>query len=113
MARHVGNYGFDVDTGKPQAATRLVRVDPDRTVHVEKPEFVFPNGMALVDSEATMILAETFGERLSTCHVSPEGQPRAGPVLAELPEGSGADGIAWTEPGWSGSPVRTEASCLR
>ena len=41
---YVGNYGYDVDAGRTVAPTHLVRVDPDRSVHVEAPEVIFPNG---------------------------------------------------------------------
>lgn len=34
---YVGNYGFDYEHGEDPSATRLVRVNPDRSVHLEEP----------------------------------------------------------------------------
>jgi sugar lactone lactonase YvrE len=90
---YVGNYGYDVDAGAPMRSTHLVRVDPDGSVHVEPPELVFPNGMVLVDEEATLVVAETFGDRLTAVQVGPGGSLSDPRVLVRLPDGSGPDGI--------------------
>lgn len=91
---YVGNYGYDVDAGAPQEPTRLVRVDPDRSLHVEEPELVFPNGMVLVDDETRLVVAETFADRLTSCRVDEDGRLTDARVLLQLPQGSGPDGIA-------------------
>jgi sugar lactone lactonase YvrE len=91
---YVGNYGFDVEHGEAPVPTRLVRVDPDRSVTVEAPEFMFPNGTIVVDDGRTMIVAETFSDRLTELQVAPDGSLSEPRVLAELPKGSGPDGIA-------------------
>jgi sugar lactone lactonase YvrE len=90
---YVGNYGYDVDAGAPVAATHLVRVDPDRSVHVEAPEVVFPNGCVLIDDGRTMILSETFADRVSALTVASDGSLSDRRIVLELPEGSGPDGI--------------------
>jgi sugar lactone lactonase YvrE len=91
---YVGNYGFDVDHGEAPVPTRLVRVDPDRSTHVESPELMFPNGCVLVDDGRTMIVAETFGDRLTELRVAPDGTLSEPRVLIDLPVGCGPDGIA-------------------
>jgi sugar lactone lactonase YvrE len=91
---YVGNYGYDVDAGAPLEATHLVRVDPDRSVHVEAPDVVFPNGCVIVDDGRTLIVAETFGERVTELQVASDGSLHDPKVLIELPAGSGPDGIA-------------------
>jgi sugar lactone lactonase YvrE len=91
---YVGNYGFDYEQGEAQASTHLVRVDPDGTVHTEAPPLMFPNGTILVDDGHTMIVAETFGDRLTAMAVSADGALTDPYVMAELPKGSGPDGIA-------------------
>ena len=90
---YVGNFGFDYEGGEPPAATRLVRVDPDGSRHVEAPELMFPNGAVLVDDGTAMIVAETLGDRLTELQVAPDGSLHDPRVLVELPEGSGPDGI--------------------
>jgi sugar lactone lactonase YvrE len=107
---YVGNYGFDYEVGEPQAPTRMVRVDPDRSVHVETPEMVFPNGTVLLDSQ-TLLVAESFADRLTTFHVAVDGHLESPRLFAQLPEGSGPDGIALDASGrvwvacWSASRV--------
>jgi sugar lactone lactonase YvrE len=91
---YVGNYGFDFEHGEPEAPTHLVRVDPDGSRHVEAPELMFPNGTILVDSGQTMIVAETMGDRLTAMQVAADGCLEDPRVIAELPKGSGPDGIA-------------------
>jgi sugar lactone lactonase YvrE len=95
---YVGNYGFDVDAGAPVEPTRLVRIDPDGSVHVETPEVIFPNGMVLVDDGRTLLVAETLGDRVTALDVAADGGLGNPQVVATFPPGSGPDGIctdAW------------------
>jgi sugar lactone lactonase YvrE len=91
---YVGNYGYDVDAGAPVAPTHLVRVDPDRSVHVEAPEVVFPNGCVLIDDGRTLVVAETFADRVTAFVVNDDGALRDPRVVIELPAGCGPDGMA-------------------
>jgi sugar lactone lactonase YvrE len=96
---YVGNYGFDVDHGAPQATTRLVRVDPDGAIYVEEPEFLFPNGAVFADAGRTMFVAETFGDVVSQVDVHPDGSLHNRRVLHEFGKGTGPDGIAFDAQG--------------
>jgi sugar lactone lactonase YvrE len=111
---YVGNYGFDVDHGAAQASTHLVRIDPDRSVHVETPDLLFPNGMALVDDGTTLLVAETFGERVTALRVGPDGSLGEASVLVDLPAGSGPDGIAVDAQGriWIPCAFSSRAVCV-
>jgi sugar lactone lactonase YvrE len=91
---YVGNYGFDVDNGAPVEPTHLVRVDPDRSVHVEEPEVIFPNGCVISDDGQRMTVAETFADRVTSFAIADDGSLSDPRVLVELPAGSGPDGIA-------------------
>ncbi|HTW20939.1 MAG TPA: SMP-30/gluconolactonase/LRE family protein [Mycobacteriales bacterium] len=96
---YVGNYGYDVDAGAPVEATHLVRVNPDGAVLVEPPEVVFPNGCVIVDDGWTLLVAETFADRVTEMSIGRDGglfDPRP---IVELPAGSGPDGIAVTADG--------------
>jgi sugar lactone lactonase YvrE len=91
---YVGNFGFDDEAGEIPEPTRLVRVDPDGSVHVEEPELVSPSGPILLDDGRTMVLAETFADRLTELQVGEDGRLDEPRTIAELPEGSGPEGIA-------------------
>jgi len=82
---YVGNFGYDLHedmhhreipeilADESAAATRLVRVTPDGTVHVEADGVRFPNGMALIDGGRTLILAETLRLQLTAFDVAADG----------------------------------------
>lgn len=90
---YVGNYGFDYEHGETKKPTRMVRVDPDRSIHVEEPEMWFPNGTILIEGGARMVVAESYGDRLTSYRVGADGSLDDQKVLAELPVGCGPDGI--------------------
>jgi sugar lactone lactonase YvrE len=90
---YVGNYGYDVDAGAAIEATHLVRVDPDRSIHVEAPEVIFPNGCVLIDDERTLVVAETFADRVTALTIEADGSLSDPRTIAELPPGSGPDGL--------------------
>lgn len=112
----VGNFGFDLMGGAPLQAAQLVRVAPDGAVTVVPGALQFPNGAMITADGRTLIVGETFGNRLSAFDVDTDGQlgPRrdwaafgALPPLAELsvvlpqlkvaPDGAAldADGAVW------------------
>ncbi|MBN9738932.1 MULTISPECIES: SMP-30/gluconolactonase/LRE family protein [unclassified Pseudonocardia] len=67
----VGSFGFDLMNGAPRAAAPLLRVDPDGTVTTATEPLHFANGPALTGGE--LVVAETFGNRLSAFPVGPDG----------------------------------------
>ena len=69
---YAGNFGFDLMGGEDPRATRLVRIDPDGTASVAAEDLWFPNGMVLTD-DGTLIVAETFGGRLTAFDVGADG----------------------------------------
>jgi len=70
---YVGNFGYDHHNGEARRTTRLIRVDPDRSVHQEAGDLTFPNGTALTPDGKTLIVAETHVGRISTFKVGPDG----------------------------------------
>ena len=89
---YAGNFGFDLMAGEAPVATSLVRIDPDGTACVAAEDLWFPNGMVLTD-DGTLIVAETFGGRLTAFDVGPDGalsgrrtfaQPRPVPEPGDL-----------------------------
>jgi sugar lactone lactonase YvrE len=72
----VGNFGFDLLGGARACPTVLVCVKPDGTATIAAGELWFPNGMVLTPDGRTLIVAETFMNRLSAFTVT-------GDVLSE------------------------------
>jgi sugar lactone lactonase YvrE len=78
----------------------VVRVGADGGVHEEASGLRFPNGMALVDDGATLIVADSHAEQLVGFSVAPDGSLSNRHVWAELehaPDGicADADGAVW------------------
>jgi sugar lactone lactonase YvrE len=68
----VGNFGFDLMGGGTPATASLVRIDPDGATAVAAEDLWFPNGTVITD-DGTLIVAETFGARLSAFDIQPDG----------------------------------------
>lgn len=66
----VGNFGFDLFAGAPSSSTVLICVEPDGTAAVAASGLFFPNGAVLTPDGHTLIIAETFANRLSAFTVS-------------------------------------------
>lgn len=100
---YVGQFGFDVEAffdgrARPRPTTLLL-VTAAGAVSVAAEDLWFPNGMALVGT--TLVVAETFGERLSGFDVGPGGRLSGRRVWASLrgcyPDGicADAEGAVW------------------
>jgi sugar lactone lactonase YvrE len=66
----VGNFGFDLMGGAPRCTTVLICVEPDGTAKVVATGLGFPNGMVLTSDGRTLIVAESFMNRLSAFDVA-------------------------------------------
>ncbi len=73
-AAYVGNFGFDLMSGAPLRATPLARVDADGTVSVASEPLYFPNGSAITPDGSTLIVSESFGNRISAFDVGTGGE---------------------------------------
>lgn len=107
---YVGNFGFIFDEGEPPAPTVLIRVDPDSSVHTVANGLVFPNGMALTPDEKLLIVAETFGARLTAFDVAPDGSLSNQRLWASMNNGAVPDGICIDAQNgvWVASPTTGE-----
>jgi sugar lactone lactonase YvrE len=90
---YVGNFGFDMMAGEEQRPTCLVAVEPDGQSRVVADGLVFPNGAAITQDRRRLVVAETWGHRLTAFDIRPDGSLSAGRLFADLVDGS-ADGIA-------------------
>lgn len=100
---YVGNFGFDIEAGanaevKP---ADLARVDPDGTVSVAATGLEFPNGSVITPDGRTLIIGETWGQRLTAFDIAADGSLSNRRVWADisphLPDGSclDAEGAMW------------------
>lgn len=69
---YVGDFGFDLMGGAPFRSAALTRVDPDGTVSLAAEDLLFPNGAVITD-DGTLIVNETFGNRISAFDIQPDG----------------------------------------
>ncbi|WP_225204717.1 SMP-30/gluconolactonase/LRE family protein [Novosphingobium huizhouense] len=108
---YVGNFGFDLDRvareqglGAIFAAPRLAalaRIAPDGTAAVAAEGLAFPNGMVITPDGRTLVVAETFGMRLTAFDIAADGSLSNRRLWADtaprLPDGIAldAEGAIW------------------
>lgn len=107
---YVGNFGFDFQDGEPPAPTVLARVAPDQSVHVAADGLMFPNGPVITPDGKTLIVAETFGSKLTAFEIASDGTLSNKRDWAALPTGAVPDGICLDAEGtiWAASPTTGE-----
>lgn len=111
---YVGNLGFDVFGGAPMQPAALLMVTPDGQARTVADGLLFPNGAVITPDGKTLIIAETFGYRLSAFDVATDGSLSGRRSWAEL--GSVMpDGICLDAEGaiWAGSPLTSEFLRIR
>jgi sugar lactone lactonase YvrE len=113
---YVGNFGFDLqglrDSGAPQPTpTVLIRVDPDGTPSIAADELHFPNGTVITPDGRTLVIGETFANRLTAFDVAADGSLSNRRIWADLdPFGVRPDGICLDAEGaiWVSNPAAPE-----
>lgn len=89
---YVGDIGFDYFRNEPISPGGITLIDTDGTVRRVASGLAGPNGMVMRDGGRTLVVAESFSERIVefACDETGDlGDPR---VLIELP-GEGPDGM--------------------
>ncbi len=98
---YVGNFGFDLEADAPPVPTTVAAVAPDGEVWTAIEGACFPNGSVITPDGGTLILAETYGQRLSAYDIGPDGtldNPRTWADLQPyVPDGIclDAEGAIW------------------
>ncbi|WP_419849716.1 SMP-30/gluconolactonase/LRE family protein [Candidatus Poriferisocius sp.] len=102
---YVGNDGFDLEARAPEQPAQILRVSPDGNVAVAADGLRFANGM-VITPERRLIVAETWGQRLSSFAVGDDGSLGDRRVFADLDAGS-PDGICLAPDGrvWVADPM--------
>lgn len=88
---YVGNIGFDFPGGEFTPGT-IALVTPSGEVSLAADGVAFPNGMAVTPDDSTLILAESYGNRLTAFDIAADGSLSNRRVWAET-EGDHPDGI--------------------
>ncbi|MEP7048366.1 MAG: SMP-30/gluconolactonase/LRE family protein [Ilumatobacteraceae bacterium] len=119
---YVGNFGFDLDTNEiagtldqvlaSHGGATMARVDPDGSVHAVADGLMFPNGTVITPDGLTLIVAESFGRRLTAFDIADDGSLSNRRLWADL-GGRTPDGICLDADGaiWVANPVNPE--CFR
>jgi sugar lactone lactonase YvrE len=119
---YVGNFGFDlgaaIEEHRLEAAirggrtARLALVLPDGEVRVAAEEMHFPNGSVITPDGRTLIVGETFANRLTAFDIAADGSLSNRRVWAST-GGRPPDGIALDAEGavWVADPLG--AQCVR
>ncbi len=119
---YVGNFGFDLDTNEingtldhvlaTHGGAVMARVDPDGSTHAAADGLMFPNGTVITPDGRTLIVAESFGRRLTAFDIDDGGSLSNRRVWADLGQRV-PDGICLDAEGavWVANPVARE--CFR
>ena len=83
---YVGNFGFDLNGGAEPAMANLVLVTPDGQPRVVADDMNFPNGTVITADGATLICAESFGQKLTAFDRGVDGNLSNRRVWADLGE---------------------------
>jgi sugar lactone lactonase YvrE len=97
---YIGNLGFDFAEGDFAPGT-VALVTPDGAVRQAADDIAFPNGLAVTPDNATLLIAETYGHRLTAFDIAVDGSLSNRRVWADLadayPDGIclDAEGAVW------------------
>src|SRR5918997_1266259 len=109
----VGNAGFDLSVRPLEVrAAEVVLVTPDGHARVVDDEVLFPNGSVVTPDGGTLIVAETFGQRLTAFTIADDGSLTDRRLFAPL-AGSAPDGLCLDADGAVWVADATGSACLR
>jgi sugar lactone lactonase YvrE len=97
---YLNSIGFEMMTGEKPVPGVIALVTPDGSCRQVADEVLFPNGMVVTPDNSTLILAESYGKRLTAFDIAPDGGLSNRRVWAEVdgaPDGIclDADGAIW------------------
>jgi sugar lactone lactonase YvrE len=98
---YLNGAGFDLMAGAPFAPGIVAVVTPDGSARRAGDGFAFPNGMAVTPDNSTLIVAESYGRKLTALDIAADGSLSNRRVWADLgagvPDGItiDAEGAVW------------------
>lgn len=111
---YIGNFGFDYVAQQPYAPAEIVLVTPEGKACVVARDLAFPNGTVITADGKTLIVGETFGQRLTAFDIESDGTLARRRIWAELAQAM-PDGICLDAENaiWVASPVTAEVLHVR
>jgi sugar lactone lactonase YvrE len=99
---YLNNAGFEFPGGEFAPGT-IALLTPDGSARQVADGIAFPNGMAVTPDNSTLIVAESYGEKLTAFDIAPDGSLANRRTWADLP-GDHPDGICLDSDGavWYG-----------
>lgn len=70
---YINRIGFDMLAGGAFAPGYVVRVGPDGSAREVADDIAFPNGMAVTQDDSTLIVADSYGNRLTAFDIEADG----------------------------------------
>jgi sugar lactone lactonase YvrE len=98
---YVNSIGFDMAAGEEVAPGVVALVTPDGSARQVADGVLFPNGMVVTTDNSTLILAESYGNRLTAFDIDADGGLSNRRVWADLGDGTpdglslDAEGAVW------------------
>lgn len=89
---YLNNIGFDMMGGGQPGPGIVALVTPDGSVRQVADGVLFPNGMVVTPDNSTLIVAESYGQRLTAFDIEADGGLSGRRVWADL-DGAAPDGI--------------------
>jgi sugar lactone lactonase YvrE len=89
---YVNNIGFDMMGGEEPSPGFVALIKPDGTARRVADGLMFPNGMAVTPDNSTLIVAESYANRLTAFDIASDGALSNRRAWAEL-DGGVPDGI--------------------
>ena len=108
---YIGDMGYNLfdPAEKPVDTCVIVCIQPDGRADVVARGLAYPNGMVATPDGRTLIVAESYGARLTAFGIADDGSLSNQRVWAKLPEDVHPDGIALDAEGavWLANPENT------
>ena len=67
---YIGNFGFDLHGGEKLRSTNLILVRPGKEPEEIAQDLYFPNGAVITPDSKTLIIGETFGNKLTAFDIN-------------------------------------------
>ena len=100
---YIGICAVDFDENQPvgpqniPSFSNILLVDTDGSVRIASDRMTFPNGMAISPDGNTLVVAETFANRLTSFDINSDGSLKNKRVFADI--GAPTDGISMDQEG--------------
>lgn len=89
---YVGAFGYNLYIGEPPAPGPVFCVEPDGSARVVADGFTFPNAAVILPGTRTIVVPETWGERLTAFDIDDDGELVNRRLWAGLEPGTTPDG---------------------